>query len=132
MTIYGIIKKEYKLDKKRRILSLVEKIVKISNKVYKEGLLSLDEVYTTLQPELLSKGADLLMEGYSPDELRDEVIRYIYSKPYDEIDLLETYIIQEGLILLLENYWGDTLHHKLLCLSAADYINWEREIQLPI
>lgn len=120
-TIANMINKDYNKKEMKMISDLVKDIITLSNKAYEEGILSMEQVYPTLQPHLLQKGVDMLMEGYSPVELKEEFKNYIRSRQNSKIDLLEAYIIQEGLILLQDGACGDTLYHKLLSLSVEGF-----------
>ena len=45
-------------------------LVQLSNKAYEEGILSLDDIKSSLQPEFLRKAIEFLVEGYN--EIRIE------------------------------------------------------------
>lgn len=120
-TIANMINKDYNKKEIEMISDLVKDIITLSNKAYEEGILSMEQVYPTLQSHLLQKGVKMLMDGCTPVELKDEIKNYIRSRQNSNIDLLEAYIIQEGLIPLQDGACGDALHHKLLSLSVEGF-----------
>lgn len=121
MNIIEIINKEYSSKEKESFVELIKVIINLSNKAYRQGLLSLEDDYPSLNPFLLRKGTEIIIGGCDVKDLRNILDNYIQAKKYSDAELLENFIIKEGLLLILSGDRDKILFEKILSMLGEDF-----------
>lgn len=134
--IIDLLGNEYNEADKYRIKELIKIIVKLSMKVTREGLLSLDNEYPSVQPYLFRKGIEMVVEGAYPEDIRFIFYNYIQTKKYSEKEFLEILIIRDSLLFIQNGDNEKILFEKIISmlgegfLKDFDYAIIEKEILL--
>lgn len=121
---------------KYRLMELIKIIVKISLKARRDGLLSLDSEYPSIQAYLFRKGIEMVTEGAYPEDIRFIFYNYIRTKKYSEKELLEILIIRDSLLFIQNGDNGKILFEKIISMLGEgffkdfDYAIIEKEILL--
>lgn len=93
---------------------LIKVLVNLANKAYFQGLLSLEENVSSLQPSLLKKGVEMMIEGYGENKLITLLDPDVQGKANTELNLLESTLIRTALLLMQKGESGDTVLENLL------------------
>lgn len=114
------IQKHYSSEEKENFMNLIKIIINLSSKARVDGLLSLEDICPYLNPFLLKKGIEHIVEGCDVEELIYILDNYIQTKKYSEAEMLEKLIIREGVISIKNGYIGKTLFNKMLAILGED------------
>lgn len=98
---------------KKECMALVAEIVAMANKAKRNGLLSLVQEAEEASHFLLHKGLQLVLEGVSPQMVKQTLHYYILSGKYHGRELLERCIIAEG-VLAIQNGVNPTIIKEML------------------
>jgi flagellar motor component MotA len=113
------------LKEKEFLMELINYFVNLSEKAYREGLLSLEDDVENIDNFFLKKGLKLITNGTDPEIVRSILETYIYSSDLKGKELLEKMIILEGVLAIqsgdkpniifekLASYFGEDCHHLL-------------------
>lgn len=121
--ISEVINKEYSNEEKEKFKELIKIIINLSSKARVEGLLSLENICPYLNPFLLRKGIENVVEGCDVKELRYILDNYIQTKKHYGNELLEKLIIREGVILIKNGDIGKILFNKILIMLGEDFFD---------
>jgi len=121
--ISEVINKEYSNGEKEKFKELIKIIINLSSKARLEGLLSLENICPYLNPFLLRKGIEYIVEGCDIKELRYILDNYIQTKKHYGNELLEKLIIREGVILIKNGDIGKILFNKMLIMLGENFFD---------
>lgn len=119
--INQVLSNAYNEADKYRLKEVIELIVKLSIKANKDGLLSLENEYSTIQPYLLRKGIELIVEGSSPEDIKFIFNNYIQAKEYSKEELLEIIIIRDSILFIQNGHSRKILFEKIVSITGADF-----------
>lgn len=85
---------------KERIVKVIREVLRLSQKVRTDGLLSLDTEIISIPQFLLRKGVELVLDGNYPGKIREILDNYIKNGNFKGVALLERLIIKEGVLLI--------------------------------
>lgn len=102
------------------ITEVIRKIIILSNKAYAQGLISLDRELSAIQPSLLRKGIELILEMEPPEEVRAILDSHISREALSEAGLLECNVIKEGVLLLQSGAKTRVLLEKFRSILGQD------------
>jgi hypothetical protein len=115
-------------DEKRQCLVLVTEILQLATKARKYGLLSLGKEAEESPSFLLRKGLQLALDGVKSPIARSILELYILTGEYKGKELLESCIILEGVVGILEGIHPKLLKELLLCfLGETGHILFKEE-----
>ena len=115
---------------KRGCMKLVGDLVNLSIMARRNGLLSLIKVAEQKSHFLLKKGLQLLVDGVSPQIVRNVLENYIISGDYTGKTLLENCIILEGVIAIQQGLHPKVTKEFLLSfLGEGVYAAFQKEYE---
>lgn len=120
-TIFELINSEYSHDEKESFKEIIKMIIKLSNKVWSDGLLSLDDVYIFLPNFLLRKGLELIIECTDVEDVEYVLDNYINAREYSNSERLERVIIKKSVLLLQKGDTGKILFDKILSILGESF-----------
>jgi len=113
---------------KRQCISLISKLVEISEKARREGLLGIEDILDTITNPLLIKGLELVIDGTDQKAVKDILLNYIYFGRAEGRILLEQCIICEGILAIQEGENPKIVREKLVAylggLDTQGSENW--------
>jgi hypothetical protein len=127
---------EYNEADKYRLMELIKSIVKISLKARRDGLLSLDSEYPSIQSYLFRKGIEMVTEGASSEDIIFIFNNYSQTKKYSGKEFLEILIIRDSLLFIQNGDNGKILFEKIISMLGEgfskdfDYAIIDKEILL--
>ncbi len=136
LNIMSSLYKEYNYEEKEELRNLINNIVNLSILSNNEGLLRLYDYYNNLQPFLLRKGIEIILEGCYSKDLRFIIDNYIHTRQNSHKQLLDSLIIREGLLMIQEGEKSRILFEKILSMLGEgffddfDYSIFEKEEDL--
>ena len=125
ININGII--ECSKEEKRECLDTLDKILEISRKAHKKGLLSLEEDSYIIDNKFFKKSLELLLFGMEPLALREILENYIVVGNYIGKELLERVIILEGILSIQMGEYPWYIREKLNSYFGENYSEEIRE-----
>jgi hypothetical protein len=118
-------------DVKRQCLVRVAEILDLATKARKYGLLSLGKEAEESPSFLLRKGLQLALDGVKSHIARTVLELYIFTGDYTGKDLLESCIILEGVVGILEGIHPKLLKELLLCfLGETGHTLFKEEFEV--
>ena len=118
-------------DVKRQCLKLVSEILHLANKARNYGLLSLGKEAEESPVFLLRKGLQLALDGVKSETARMILELYILTEDTTGKDLLESCIIMEGVIAILEGTHPKLLKEILLSfLGESGHAMFKEEFEV--
>lgn len=88
------------LEEKRECWNVLERIIDLSKKAHKHGLLSLESELNIEQSLFLNKGLELLLAGIKPNHLKEILWNYVKVGNYTSKEVLERMIVLHGILLI--------------------------------
>ena len=125
---------DFSAEDKRECFETAKIIVDLANAVRQRGLLSLDDKIASMDGALLRKALGLAVDSFGAEEIQKLVQTHIVANNYKGKRLLESLIVKEGVIaivngtnpvtikLILEAYFGDEFQQEF-----TDYINAKKD-----
>ncbi|ABR49259.1 hypothetical protein Amet_3120 [Alkaliphilus metalliredigens QYMF] len=117
----GIINRDYDSAAKNEFKELIKVILDLSDKADRQGLLSLDEEYPSLNSYFFRKSIELIVEGFHPEVVRNILQNYIDAKECSEGELLEKRITMEGALLIQSGARRKILFEKILSIFGEEF-----------
>lgn len=111
-----------KKEDKFRGLNCIEKIVDISKKAHKSGLLSISEINGISDSLFLKKGIDLMLAGVDRSILRETLTNYITLDDLTPGELLEKVIYMEGILKIQNGEYPWAIIEYLNSYLGEDFI----------
>ena len=87
-------------EEKEKCAELIQKIISLTDKAKREGLLALEDDLSEIKWPLLQKGVGLVVDGIDPELIRKTMEISILSGNYKGRELIERCIIAGGVILM--------------------------------
>ena len=116
------------ITEKRQCITLISKLVEISEKARREGLLAIEDIVDTMTHPLLIKGLELVVDGTDIEAVRNILMNYIYFGRAEGRVLLEQCIICEGILAIQEGENPKIIREKLVAylggLDTQGSENW--------
>jgi hypothetical protein len=119
--IFKITKGPYSEEDKARLIEIIKTCLSVSEKERQIGLLSREEGLRELQPFLLRKGVELVINGCYRKDLRYILNSYITAGNFTGIELLERLVIREWALLFQNRERFDLIFEKLVSLLGEDF-----------
>jgi len=115
---------------KHQCMKLVADLVNLSIMARRNGLLSLIQVAEQSSSFLLNKGLQLVVDGVTPQVVRNIMEGYIISGDYSGKDLLERCIILEGVTAIQQGLHPKVTKELLLSFLGEDnYDIYQKEYE---
>jgi hypothetical protein len=115
---------------KHQCMKLVADLVNLSIMARRNGLLSLIQVAEQSSSFLLNKGLQLVVDGVTPQVVRNVMESYIISGDYTGKDLLERCIILEGVTAIQQGLHPKVTKEFLLSFLGEDnYEIYQKEYE---
>lgn len=108
-------------DKKESLRTL-DKILELSEKATRSGLLSLEQEIDAVQPEIFKKSIQMLIDGIEPESLREILMNYTLCGRYKGKELLIRILIIEGILAIQQGVHSLILREKLSSFFGEDFI----------
>lgn len=109
-------------DDKKEALITLDKILELSEKARSSGLLSLEPEIDIVQPDILKKAIQLLIDGIEPESLREILLNYALCGNSRGKDLLIRILVIEGIFAIQQGIHTLLLREKLSSLFGDDFI----------
>ncbi|TFG62990.1 MAG: hypothetical protein E4H36_06690 [Spirochaetales bacterium] len=129
---YELIKKaKCGIREKEKCRKLIDAIVHFSETARREGLLALEDRIGEIDSEFLKLGLRLVVEGTEPETVRGIMETGIYMQGKKGRNLLEQFIILEGILAIQQGEKPDIISLKLFSLlgDAGDRMRKETETE---
>ncbi len=107
---------------KKEALSILDKILELSDKAKCSGLLSLEQEIDAVQPEIFKKSIQMLIDGIEPESLREILMNYTLCGGYKGKELLIRIVIIEGILAIQQGVQPLILQEKLSSFFGEDFI----------
>lgn len=107
---------------KKESLSTLDKILELSEKAKRSGLLSLEPEIDVVQPEFFKKSIQMLIDGIEPESLREILMNYTLCGGYKGKELLIRILIIEGILAIQQGVHPLILREKLSSFFGEDFI----------
>lgn len=120
LNISGIIKCSQ--EEKRECLDTLDKILEVSRKAHKRGLLALEDDACIISNKFFRKGLELLLYGMEPLALREILENYIIVGNYNGKELLERVLILEGILSIQMGDYPWVIREKLIPYFGENYL----------
>lgn len=109
------------IEKKRECITLISKIVELSEIARREGLLAIEDILDTMTHPLLIKGMELVIDGTEPDVVKTILSNYINFGGAKGKVLLEQCLVCEGVLSIQAGDNPKVIREKLVaCLGGLD------------
>lgn len=108
-------------EEKKECLDTVDKILTVSRKAHKKGLLALEEDTCISGSKFFKKGIELLLYGIEPLVLRKILENYILVGNYKGKELLKRILILEGILSIQMGDYPWVIREKLSSYFGEDY-----------
>ena len=100
---------------------LVKKIINLSEKARKQGLLSLEDDISGLESNFFQKGLQLVVDGTDPEIIKHMLEIQIFARGHRGKELLENCIIYEGVLAIQEGYNPRIVEEILLSFFSGEF-----------
>jgi hypothetical protein len=107
-------------DEKRECMKLISDLTRLSIMARRNGLLSLIQVAEQSSSFLLNKGLQLVVDGVTPQVVREVLENYILSGDYKGRELLERCLILEGVSAIQQGFHPKVTKEVLLSFLGED------------
>ncbi len=108
-------------DDKKEALSTLDKLLELSAKAKRSGLLSLEPEIDRVQPEFFKKSIQLLIDGIEPESIREILLNYALCGNSRGKDLLIRILILEGILAIQQGIHPSILREKLFSFFGDDF-----------
>lgn len=109
-------------DEKKEALVVLDKLLGLSRKAKRSGLLSLEAEIEGAEPELMKKSLQLLIDGTEPGALREILWNYTLCSGCKGRELLERILIAEAVPAVQEGINPLLLSEKLSSFFGEEFI----------
>ncbi|HBF36240.1 MAG TPA: hypothetical protein DDW50_02850 [Firmicutes bacterium] len=111
------------LAEKKECLSIVDRMMSLSQKQHQQGLLSLEMELNADAPFLLQKGLQLMLSGIEPLMFKEILSNYIFTSQLSEKNFLAAILIKEGLLAIQMGEYPWEIRERLLSFFGMDFYN---------
>lgn len=108
-------------DDKKEALSILDKLLELSAKAKRSGLLSLEPEIDMVKPEFFKKSIQLLIDGIEPESIREILLNYALCGNSRGKDLLIRILILEGILAIQQGIQPLVLREKLSSFFGDDF-----------
>lgn len=120
LNIIGMIKCSF--EEKKECLETLDKILEVSRKAHKKGLLALEDETIDAPNKFFHKGLELLLYGMEPLALREILENYIIVGNYEGKAHLERVLILEGILSIQMGDYPWVIREKLSAYFGEDFL----------
>ena len=107
---------------KKEALDTLDKLLELSEKSKRSGLLSLEPEIDAVRPEIFKKSIQMLIDGIEPEFLREILMNYALCGGYKGKELLIRILIIEGILAIQQGAHTLILQEKLSSFFGEDFI----------
>lgn len=104
-------------------VKLLSKVLMLSRKAQKYGLLSLEQEMDNYEDVLLKKGIDLMLSGASPEYIKEILGTYIVVGNYIGKELLKRVIILESILGIQRGESSFVIRERLSAFFGENYLH---------
>jgi AraC-like DNA-binding protein len=109
-------------EDKKQCLVVLEKMINLSRKAHKYGLLFLESEVSSQSHLFLKKGIDLLLGGTKPENLKAVLWNYLNVGDYSSKEILERVIMLNGLLLIQAGDYPWMVREHLSSLFGENFM----------
>jgi len=110
-------------DDKKEALTILDKLLELSEKAKRSGLLSLEQEIYVVQPDFFIKSIQMLIDGIEPESLREILMNYTLCGGYKGKELLIRILIIEGILAIQQGVHNLILREKLSSFFGEDFFD---------
>ena len=106
---------------KKKIVPVLESIVRLSGKARREGLLSIEADLAGIGHRFVKDGLGLVVDGYDPAVVTGILLTKIHAGGFSGRELLERMAAMEGILCLQEGYSPSVLRKRLFAFLGEEF-----------
>ncbi|MCL2772789.1 MAG: hypothetical protein FWD71_05505 [Oscillospiraceae bacterium] len=123
--LYTYIKQNYEFtdEDKKNCLRTFEIMLEITQKLKKNGILSLETDLDSYGNPFLRKAISLMIDGFDAEQINSILEKHMIFGDYTSKEVLERLLIKEGISLILYGHTTFSVYMNLSAFFGEDYID---------
>lgn len=106
---------------KKKIIPVIEMLVRFSEKSRREGLLAVEDDIPSINSRFVRAGLRLVVNGYDPAIVTDVLLTMIHAGGFSGRELLERMISMEGILCIQQGYSPTVVKERLTAFLGEEF-----------
>ncbi len=106
-------------EDRKKIIPVIEILIKLADKASEEGLLALEENFNEIDSQFLKKGLQLVVDGTDPELVKNILMTLINAGGFSGVELLTRMMATDG-ILCIQNGLRPGFISDILCAYLGE------------
>jgi len=109
-------------EEKDAVLPVIDKIWSLASTSRQQGVLALERLANHEKNTFLRLGISLVVDSRSPEAIEEILNNLIWTRPRNNLEILECIIIMKGILLILEGELPEMTELRLASLLGEEYV----------